>query len=248
MTIYYLMIKTHNITGLKYLCQTSKQDPFTYCGSGKDWRIHLNKFGYTVRTEILAKCFSKEELNVQGRYYSNLYKVTTAVDDYGCRIWANRIPETGGGGPPSDKTKEKLRNSQLGKPKKPRTKEHTENQAATLRGRPNPKTANGLKNYYNSKPDRSHIIDKQATSLKEWYNRNPDKAADKANKTWDRRVIADYEKYKEAVLFIASGKTNRQITRSMNIDAATINKLRSKNHRVFSLFPILIQLMCPEVF
>jgi len=29
MTIYYLMVKTHNITGLKYLCQTSKQDPYT---------------------------------------------------------------------------------------------------------------------------------------------------------------------------------------------------------------------------
>jgi hypothetical protein len=38
------------------------------------------------------------ERNYWGRYYSKLWRITTAVDDFGNRIWANRIPETGGGG------------------------------------------------------------------------------------------------------------------------------------------------------
>jgi hypothetical protein len=247
MIIYYLYVKTHNITGLKYLGQTSKQNPYTYCGSGKDWRVHLNQFGYTVSTEILAECSSKEELNTLGRYYSTYYRVTTSVDDYGNRIWANRIPETGGGGSPSNQTREKLRDAQLGRKKPPRKQEHTEKLAATVRGRPNPKTSVGLRKYYDSNPDRGAIIEKQAISLKEWYKHNLDKASDKANKTWDIRIMSDYEKYKEAVSFIAEGKTNRQITNLMKIDSATINKLRSRKHRVFSLFPGFIQLMGPEV-
>jgi len=247
MTIYYLYIKTHNITGLKYLGQTSKQDPFLYNGSGKDWKAHLTKFGDSVSTEILAECSSKKELNTLGRYYSTYYKITTSVDEYGNRIWANRIPETGGGGPPTEDTIKKLRESQLGRKKPPRKKEHTEKIAVIMRGRTNSKTSEGLKKYYNSNPNRADIIEKQSASLKEWYKHNPDKAHDKANKTWDSRVIADYEKYKEAISFIAAGKTNRQITNLMKIDYATINKLRSRKHRVFLLFPILIQLMSPEV-
>jgi hypothetical protein len=239
MSIYYLYIKTHTKTGLKYLGQTSKQDPYTYCGSGKDWKLHLSLNGFTVDTEIIRKCFSKQELNYYGRYYSNLYKVTSAVDNYGNRIWANRIPETGGGGTPTEQTKEKLRNGQLGKPKPPRNPEHTEKIASQARGKSNPKTAAGLRKYFDSKPDRSSIIEKQSNSIKKWYQSDPDRASKKANKTWDSRVIADYEKYKTVLSFIAEGKTNRQITNLMKIDSATINKLRLRKHRVFGLFPNL---------
>ena len=97
MTIYYLMIKTHNITGLKYLCQTRKKDPIKYLGSGLEWTNHLNKFGKTLQTEILLQTGNKQELNDAGRYYSKLWRITTAMDDFGNRIWANAIPETGGG-------------------------------------------------------------------------------------------------------------------------------------------------------
>lgn len=97
MIIYYLYIKTHNITGLKYLGQTTKQDPLSYKGSGKDWVEHLKRYGVDIHTDIIMACISKKELNFYGRYYSTLYKVTTSVDDYGNRIWANCIPETGGG-------------------------------------------------------------------------------------------------------------------------------------------------------
>lgn len=92
----YLYIKTHNVTGLKYLGKT-KLNPHKYRGSGIDWIEHLNKYGSHVTTEILHECKDNKELSEVGRYYSNLYNIVNAVDDFGNKIWANRIPETGGG-------------------------------------------------------------------------------------------------------------------------------------------------------
>lgn len=235
MTIYYLMIKTHNITGLKYLCQTKNKDPYNYCGSGIDWKAHLNNFGYHVTTEILAKCQTKKELNEQGRYYSTYYKITTAVDNYGNRIWANIIPETGGGGTPTEATREKLRDSQLGKKKPPRNPEHTEKIASQARGKPNPKTAAGLRKYFDSKPDRSNIIKKQSNSIKKWYQSDPDRAIKKANKTWDSRVMKDYARLDSVNELIREGLTNTEIQSKIKIDYATIRKLRNGTHRFFSI-------------
>jgi hypothetical protein len=96
MTIY-LYVKTHNKTGLKYLGQTKKKDPHKYKGSGLDWNQHLRIFGVDFKTEIIKECKSKEELNYWGRYFSLLWNVVSAVDDFGNKIWSNRIPETGGG-------------------------------------------------------------------------------------------------------------------------------------------------------
>lgn len=98
MTIYYLCIKTHQTTGLKYLCQTKKCDPIKYSGSGVDWLRHLDKFGSEHTTEIIRECHSPKELSIWGRYFSNLWHIVTACDDYGNKIWANKIPETGIGG------------------------------------------------------------------------------------------------------------------------------------------------------
>lgn len=95
MTIYYLYVKTHRITGLKYLGQTQK-NPLKYKGSGLDWIAHIKQHGYNVDTEILLTTASKEERNYWGRYYSNQWQVVTGQDDFGNKIWANRIPETGG--------------------------------------------------------------------------------------------------------------------------------------------------------
>lgn len=82
---------------MRYLGQT-KRDPFKYTGSGVDWLAHLKEFGNDVDTEILLQTTDKQERNLQGRYYSNLWRVVTAADDFGNKIWANRIQETGGGG------------------------------------------------------------------------------------------------------------------------------------------------------
>jgi hypothetical protein len=90
-TIYYLYIKTHNKTGLKYLGKTTAKNPHEYLGSGIDWKIHLKEHGRNFTTEILRECSSNEELAQYGRFYSNLWNVAKSPE------WANRIPETGGG-------------------------------------------------------------------------------------------------------------------------------------------------------
>ena len=97
MTIYYLMVKTHTITGLKYLCQTKKKNPHNYLGSGKYWINHLAYYGKNIRTDIILETTDKNLLNNTGRYYSILWRITTSMDDFGNRIWANAIAETGGG-------------------------------------------------------------------------------------------------------------------------------------------------------
>jgi hypothetical protein len=91
MTIYYLYVKTHRITGLKYLGKT-KQDPYKYKGSGVYWTSHIKKHGYLVDTEIIAECISNESVKTQGEYYSNLWGIVASTD------WANLKEESGDGG------------------------------------------------------------------------------------------------------------------------------------------------------
>jgi hypothetical protein len=43
------------------------------------------------------ECANQAELYHWGGYYSKLWNVVSGQDDYGNKIWANRIPETGGG-------------------------------------------------------------------------------------------------------------------------------------------------------
>ncbi len=96
MTIYYLYVKIHNITGLRYLGQTN-WNPYRYKGSGVDWEKHLKLYGNHVKTTVLLSTPDINERNYWGRYYSMLWNVVSAQDDYGSKIWANRIPETGSG-------------------------------------------------------------------------------------------------------------------------------------------------------
>lgn len=88
MTIY-LYVKTHLITGLKYLGQTSRKDPHRYNGSGKYWKSHLKKHGKLYKTEIIKICNSVEEVKEWGLYYSNLWNVVHS------KSWANLKEETG---------------------------------------------------------------------------------------------------------------------------------------------------------
>jgi hypothetical protein len=96
MSIYSLYVKTHKVTNRKYLGQT-KFDPFIYGGSGVLWREHLELNGDLVDTMILVQTDDWEALKYWGRFYSEQYKILTAMDDFGDRIWLNLIPETGGG-------------------------------------------------------------------------------------------------------------------------------------------------------
>jgi hypothetical protein len=97
MPTYYLYIKTHKITGLKYFGYTT-HNPHIYSGSGIDWKRHCSTYGKEhVETEIVLQTNDWDELTLTGRYYSSMWRITTSVDDFGNRIWANRIIESGGG-------------------------------------------------------------------------------------------------------------------------------------------------------
>jgi hypothetical protein len=97
----YLCVKTHSLTGLKYLCQT-KRDPFKYNGSGKYWKLHLKKHGNLHHTTIIKECNSKEELKHWGIHYSTLWDVVNSDE------WANLKPEEGDGGDPGPEGRKKL--------------------------------------------------------------------------------------------------------------------------------------------
>jgi hypothetical protein len=88
----YLYVKTHNITGLKYLGQTRSKNPHTYAGSGTYWLRHLNVHGKDYSTEILKECQTLEELKIWGQYYSKLWNVVENKE------WANLTEENGRGG------------------------------------------------------------------------------------------------------------------------------------------------------
>lgn len=235
MTIY-LYVKTHSKTGLKYLGKTSK-NPYTYLGSGIDWKRHLKEHGVAHTTEIIKECNSNKELSEWGRYYSALWNVASS------KQWANRIPETGGGANhPSDR-KELFRQQQLGKKKPHRSKEHTENQAATTRGRPNPKVSESLRKWYNGNPDRSNAIEKQSKSIKQWYIENPELSHNKALKTWEGRYRKKYFEYKKAIELVSLGFGVKTVQREtgMCLQQSSINKLRSGEHQIYKIFPELRQ-------
>ena len=95
---YYLLLKQHTNTGLKYLCKFTEgvkiKCPFKYKGSGKYWKRHLNKHGNNINTEILYKGYSEQELSALSIFWSNTYDVVNNKE------FANLIPENGlnGGG------------------------------------------------------------------------------------------------------------------------------------------------------
>lgn len=93
--MYYLYLKTHRETGLKYLGQT-KRDPHKYKGSGKYWKQHVKKHGDNIDTLILQECSNMNVLKEAGMLYSRLWDVENNPE------FANLKPENGdGGGLPS---------------------------------------------------------------------------------------------------------------------------------------------------
>ncbi len=96
MNIYTLYKKVDKNSGLHYLGMTT-QDPYVYQGSGKYWKNHIETNQVDIETTIVFQTTSKKEFNDTGRYYSRLWNIVGAMDDFGNKIWANDIPETGGG-------------------------------------------------------------------------------------------------------------------------------------------------------
>jgi len=90
--IFYLYLKTHNKTGLKYLGKTTKKNPCKYKGSGKYWTKHIETHGYDVTTEILFETTDKSLLKERGIYYSKLWNIVSNPE------FANLRIEMGDGG------------------------------------------------------------------------------------------------------------------------------------------------------
>jgi hypothetical protein len=89
---YYLLIKTHNKTNLKYLCKCKNtKDPYMYSGSGNRWKNHLKVHGNDLTTEIIG-LYTLEEFRKVGEHYSKKYNVVESTE------WANLINEIGDGG------------------------------------------------------------------------------------------------------------------------------------------------------
>jgi hypothetical protein len=86
--MFYLYIKTHNISGLKYLGYT-KNDPMKYKGSGVYWKRHIHQYGYDVTTEILFQSESIDDISKEGQKYSKMWNV---VND---KSFANLCEEDG---------------------------------------------------------------------------------------------------------------------------------------------------------
>ena len=91
----YLLVKEHNLTGLKYLCKKtahSFDECEKYKGSGVYWKKHLTKYGNDVSTTCLFITEDKEEFKKVAKKYSLEYEVTQSKE------WANLCDEEGQGG------------------------------------------------------------------------------------------------------------------------------------------------------
>lgn len=105
--IFYLYVKTHAVTGLKYLGQTTK-NPTSYRGSGVYWCNHLKTHGTAHTTEVLRECKTPDELSEWGIYYSRLWNVVNSD------VWANLKEEAGVGGVMGVIARKKLSNKKKG--------------------------------------------------------------------------------------------------------------------------------------
>ena len=179
--MYYLMIKTHNKTGLKYLCKTEREDYEKYYGSGKYWRRHLKQHGYDITTEVIFSSNNIEEFSNYCIQYSIEYDIIDSSE------WANLIIETGKDGilgykhtdeskkliseasknksyNLSNETKLKISNSLKGRPMacspkgKRKSKEHIDNMSSAMRGIPKNFSEVGLESMKNSVSARQKIL------------------------------------------------------------------------------------------
>lgn len=113
--MFYLYLKIHNQTGLKYLGFTSK-NPFKYKGSGKYWKSHIKIHGYDVDTQILLCTECKFELKETGIFFSRLWNIVKSNE------YANLTEESAYGGPTftgkrhTKETRIKMSKAKIGKP------------------------------------------------------------------------------------------------------------------------------------
>jgi hypothetical protein len=106
---YKLLIKTHNKTGLKYLCKTVKENHSGYKGSGKYWVQHMKKHGRDISSQLL---FESDDIGEFSKYALNK---SIELDVVNSNDWANLKHEDGldGGDVYSDMNPIKLEKAKL---------------------------------------------------------------------------------------------------------------------------------------
>ena len=108
MSTYYLYVKTHNITGLKYLGYTRRPDYHKYTGSGERWLAHLNKHGFNYSTQLIYQTDNKELLSFIGLTLSHSWNVVKS------NLWANLKEEAGDGGSPAISVRQQISKARMG--------------------------------------------------------------------------------------------------------------------------------------
>jgi len=88
----HLYVKTHNVTGLKYFGKTTRDDPYSYKGSGKYWKLHLKVHGVNFSTEIIDSFEDLEECKRVALEFSETNNIAKSDK------WANLRPENVTGG------------------------------------------------------------------------------------------------------------------------------------------------------
>ena len=79
----------HNVTGKKYLGQTTR-DLNVYKGSSVEWLEHLEQYGDDYSTEILFESSDKEKFKEVCQHYSEKFDVVKNNEYF------NKLPEHGG--------------------------------------------------------------------------------------------------------------------------------------------------------
>lgn len=91
-----LMVFTHNITGLKYFCKTTRLHQLeSYKGSGKHWKRHLKVHGKDVTVGLLGIYWDKDRCMQAALSFSKENNIVESSE------WANLIDENGLDGAPS---------------------------------------------------------------------------------------------------------------------------------------------------
>lgn len=91
----YILYLKESPLGLKYLGKCVNKNPYKYMGSGKYWKLHLKKHGFSnfdITTHILLETEDIDALKEKSKYYSELWQVEKNNE------FANLKPETGTGG------------------------------------------------------------------------------------------------------------------------------------------------------
>ena len=85
-----LMLKVHNITGLKYLCVTTKDNWYEYTGSGIYWLRHLNVHGTDISTLLILESQTNDD-----HFRNECLRISTELDIVNSKEFANLVPEYG---------------------------------------------------------------------------------------------------------------------------------------------------------